>query len=89
MKTIKWVDRGRDPQSVPDPRYPFGVGVDVSFGATKTCEVQLPYPAARIRCGSYTVICEDCGQRVLLTTTGRADDPRAVKMACKPKSQPH
>jgi hypothetical protein len=81
--TIKWIDSGRWPQVTPDPNYPHGIDLDGSNGADKSCDVKLPYPAKRI--GVYTVECKMCGICVLVTTAGRPDDPRSIKMACKLK----
>jgi hypothetical protein len=79
---ITWHDSGREPQCAPGPRYPEGIHVDVSGGALRTCTTELPYPARR--CGYYTVQCRTCGLKAAITTAGRPDDPRAVKVACKP-----
>ncbi len=78
--TIQWLDGGREPQCAPDPRFPEGRDLDVSAGAAKTCETALPYPAKR--CGAYLVVCRRCAYRVGVTTAGRPDDPRSVKIAC-------
>jgi hypothetical protein len=78
---IEWIDRGREPQCAPDPEYPNGKDVDGSEGAPKTCFTELPYPAKR--CGLYIVECETCGVRWGVTTAGRPDDPRSVKIACR------
>jgi hypothetical protein len=78
---IKWLDAGREPKVKPNPAYPSGIDIDLSGGAVKNCYTALPYPAKRI--GSYIVECERCGLRVVLTTAGRPDDPRSVKVACK------
>lgn len=80
MKT-SWHDAGREPQETPDARYPLGIDLDVSAGAAVTCTERLPYPARR--CGLYLVSCETCGQTALITTAGRIDDPRSIKIACK------
>lgn len=77
---IDWIDRGREPQCAPNPAYPDGKDLDCSFGEAKTCFTELPYPAQR--CGIYVVECEKCGMRVAITTAGRPDDPRSVKIAC-------
>ena len=71
----------RKPKVAPNPAYPDGIDIDLSQGATKTCQVALPYPAKRI--GYYVVVCEVCELRVGLTTAGRPDDPRSVRLACK------
>lgn len=78
--TVTWIDGHRDPQNRPDPRYPDGIDIDGSQGAT-SCSTPLPYPAKR--CGHYLVQCFDCGQRVVVTTAGRKDDPRSLKIACR------
>ncbi len=80
---IEWVDRGREPQCAPDPAFPKGKDMDVSGGAAQTCFTELPCPAPR--CGLYVVKCEKCGLSVALTTAGRPDDPRSVKLACQMK----
>jgi hypothetical protein len=78
---IRWLDRGREPQCAPNPDYPKGKDIDASDGAAQTCYTELPYPAPR--CGAYIVECEKCGIRVGITTAGRPDDPRSVKIACR------
>lgn len=76
---IKWLDSGREPQCPPDPGFPDGVVV--RSGAKKFCRVELPYPARR--CGFYWVQCTICHASMLLTTTGRPDDPKTVELPCK------
>jgi hypothetical protein len=76
---IKWHDSGREPQCEPDPDYPSGKDVDGSFGLP-SCETPLPYPARR--CGHYVVRCRLCGYSVAITTAGRPDDPRSLRMPC-------
>ena len=78
---VEWIDKGREPKCAPDPEYPNGKDLDVSFGAERTCSTELPCPAKR--CGLYIVRCEVCGYSVSITTAGRPDDPRSVKMACQ------
>ncbi len=78
--TVTWLDAKREPRVAPNPLYPKGKDVDVSAGAARSCSTPLPYPAPR--CGVYMIECEDCGLRVGVTTAGRADDPRSVKIAC-------
>lgn len=77
---VEWIDRCREPRCAPNPSYPNGIDVDSSFGAPATCSTDLPYPAKR--CGLYVVTCEGCGIRVAVTTAGRPDDPRSLKVAC-------
>lgn len=80
--TVEWIDAGRDPQCEPNPAYPNGKDLDVSNGAAKTCSTQLPYPARR--CGHYVVNCTACRMTVAVTTAGRTDDPRSIRLACRP-----
>lgn len=77
----EWHDLGREPKCTPDPNYPDGKDVDVSFGAPATCETTLEHPTPR--CGLYIVRCDVCGYSIALTTAGRPDDPRFLKVACK------
>jgi hypothetical protein len=79
--TISWIDFAREPKQLPDPRYPTGIDLDLSKGASQTCNTTLPYPAKRV--GAYSIKCEKCGLTTMVTTAGRADDPRSIKLACK------
>jgi hypothetical protein len=78
---VTWLDAGRDPKCPPDPRFRHGIDIDLSQGAVATCWTHLPYPAKR--CGSYVIECTTCRQRTMVTTAGRVDDPRSVKLGCK------
>lgn len=78
---VEWIDKGQEPKCAPDPNFPLGKDFDVSAGAEHTCSAQLPWPAKR--CGWYYVECPICGTNALITTAGRPDDPRSVKVACK------
>ena len=82
---VTWIDGHREPTQPPWPEYPLGKDVDGSMGAKDTCKVALPYPAKR--CGHYEVRCRACGASVGVTTAGRIDDPRSVKMACRPGAE--
>lgn len=75
-----WMDGGREPRAAPDRHYPNGVDVDLSVGATRTCSTLLPYPAKRV--GMYAIECAACGLTVAVSTAGRPDDPRSIKVAC-------
>lgn len=79
--TVEWIDAGREPQCAPDPRFPNGVDIDVSKPGELTCQTALPYPA--LRCGQFLVSCSKCGFNALVTTAGRPDDPRSIKIPCK------
>ncbi len=79
--TVEWIDGHREPQCKPNPNYPNGIDLDVSMGANKTCSIELPYPAKR--CGYFMVRCKACDQTIAVTTAGRPDDPRSIKLACR------
>lgn len=78
---VKWIDRGREPTQEPDPDYPSGKDVDLSQGSRLACYSKLPYPAQR--CGYFVVECNVCHYKAIITTAGRSDDPRSVKLPCK------
>lgn len=77
---VVWIDGGRSPTQSPDPAYPNGIDLDMSRGRSNYCELALAYPTPR--CGQYIIQCRKCGIKVAITTAGRADDPRSVKLAC-------
>lgn len=78
---IKWIDGGREPQCVPDLRFPNGVDIILCPPTEPHCTVSLPYPAKR--CGSYYVECRKCGTNLIVTTAGRIDDPRSITIPCQ------
>lgn len=86
MTSLKshWIDRRREPTQASDPKYPNGIDVDLSRRkSVATCQIDLkPYPAPR--CGYHQVHCMRCGYTAIVTTSGRPDDPRSVKVPCKP-----
>jgi len=45
------------------------------------CKTSLPYPAKRV--GYYVVTCAKCHMKTIITTAGRPDDPKSVRLACK------
>lgn len=83
--SVKWIDHGREPQCKPNPAHPSGIDIDMSEGQAATCETALPYPAKR--CGVFMVHCDVCGLSAVITTAGRPDDPRSVKVGCSPKPE--
>jgi hypothetical protein len=86
MHKVSWVDGGAWPKNPPNPKYPDGVDLDMSKGSDeRTCFVALPYPAKRI--GYYAIECEVCGLITAVSTAGRPDDPRSVKLRCKRRLQ--
>jgi hypothetical protein len=80
---VRWIDHRREPQNQPDPRYPNGVDLDITNGTGPNCATPLPYPAKR--CGLYVVECKACGANALVTTAGRPDDPRSLRISCRPR----
>jgi hypothetical protein len=81
VMTVTWLDAGREPREKADPRYPDGIDLDISAGASMRCVTALPYPARG--CGSWLVVCDTCELQIVVTAAGRRDDPRSVRMACK------
>lgn len=79
--TVTWEDHGREPTCKPDPRYPDGIDLSVCSPGEPSCTVPLPYPAKR--CGVFFVRCTLCDFSVGLTTAGRPDDPRSIKIPCR------
>lgn len=94
---VEWVDGETEPLMPPDPRYPAGIDldettherIDMQSGAVippdpdrKSCFTFLrPYPAPR--CGAFIVKCDVCGLLAVVTTAGRSDDPRSLRVPCK------
>lgn len=78
---VEFVSHHRKPQVAPDPRYPNGIDIDLTDGAKIACLADLPYPAEC--CGVLMVRCKNCGYSVAITTAGRPDDPRTVKLPCQ------
>jgi hypothetical protein len=84
---VKWVDYKQEPRCAPDPNYPNGVDLDISGGLKPSCSTDLPYPARR--CGHFRIECLKCKQVIAVTTAGRRDDPRSIKMACLTRTVLH
>ena len=82
--SVEWIDRHREPRCAPNPAYPSGKDVDASVAGKPSCRVDLPYPAKR--CGYFAVKCGTCGLSIIITTAGRADDPRSLTVACKARA---
>lgn len=76
---VKWFDGGQEPAQQSDPAFPRGVDYDISEGA-QSCVTGLPYPAKRI--GQFLIVCRVCNFRMILSTAGRPDDPRSIRVAC-------
>lgn len=78
---VTWLDRGFEPTQRPDPNFPDGIDLNATRGGEASCQTALPYPAKR--CGYFLVDCSLCGLECVITTAGRPDDPRSVKLACR------
>lgn len=78
---IQFQSEGRQARNPPNPAYPNGLHADISDGASKTCTIDLTYPAECV--GTWIAECEACHKRIAITAAGRTDDPRTVKVACK------
>jgi hypothetical protein len=86
---VHWVDRGYGPKSPPNPEYPKGIDHDLTGGGgaiVKSCRTELPYPAKR--CGYYVITCGRCHMKTIITTAGRPDDPKSVRLPCKARAEP-
>lgn len=79
---VDWVDQHRETDRPADPNYPDGCAIDVAMDAPHACRLELPCPAAR--CGLWVVTCRACGFAITLATTGRSDDPRSLRVPCRP-----
>jgi hypothetical protein len=77
---IDFVSHHRKAKNPPNPKYPEGVNLDLTKGAKVACFADLPYPAEC--CGILVVRCKKCGANAVITTAGRRDDPRSVKLGC-------
>ena len=78
---VEWVDHKKKSTTPAHARYLDGIDVNASGGAAATCKIDLPYPAKGL--GLYRIVCLDCGFTIAVTTAGRADDPRSVRIPCK------
>lgn len=78
--SVTFISHHRKAQVAPNPKYPDGIDVDLTKGAKVACLANLPYPAEC--CGILIVRCKKCSANVAITTAGRIDDPRTVKLAC-------
>lgn len=81
MLKVRWKDHHQEPRHGINPAYPAGRDCDLSYGRKRFCEGKLDYPAKGY--GAWDISCRTCGVNALLTTTGRADDPRSFKLACR------
>lgn len=77
--TIKFIDAECEAQSTPGPHWPEGVALIENPEADNHCATPLDRAP---RCGVWEITCSKCGKLTLLTVYGRADDPRAIAIAC-------
>jgi hypothetical protein len=78
---VQFLDAGRTAQCAPDPAFPEGRRINLASNpVVKTCTRNLPYPAPR--CGTYVVVCKECGYTGAVTVAGRPDDHRMITMPC-------
>jgi hypothetical protein len=80
-KDIQWIDSGREPKGPSNPGFPNGINLNMASRIEPTCFIKLPYPAKRV--GHYLIKCKTCGWSGIVTTAGRPDDPRSIKVPCK------
>lgn len=86
--SVAWRKRARvengvartTPGVAPDPAFPEGVDIDLSEGHPRTCAARLPHYAGLL--GMYEVRCMVCDLSVAITSAGRADDPRLIRVPC-------
>jgi len=78
---LTFLSHDRPPRCAPDPAYPHGRALDLSKGSKESCAVALPYPAEC--CGAWLIVCQMCSQHYVVTTAGRIDDPRSVRLPCE------
>lgn len=83
--SVTFLSHNRKPTCAPNPAYPEGMDLDLTNGAKVACLANLPYPAEC--CGVLIVRCSKCNESVAITTAGRIDDPRTVRLACALSSQ--
>lgn len=80
-----WLQRGDGIARVkPNPDYPDGIDVDASVHGQESCMTPLPYPGVCV--GTHCIECKICGTRVGVTAAGRPDDPRSIRVPCRPVS---
>ena len=84
--SVEWVDSGMEPKCPPNPDYPTGVDIDGIRPGERACKVDLPYPAKRR--GVYVIKCGKCMGVIAVTTAGRPDDPRSVRVPCRTYGSP-
>lgn len=77
---LQFLTKGQKATQQPDPRYPTGMEVDMSYGRTPTCQIKPPYPAVSV--GTFHATCDRCGLTIAFTVAGRVDDPKLVTVAC-------
>ncbi|HQU34713.1 MAG TPA: hypothetical protein PLB88_10380 [Thermoanaerobaculaceae bacterium] len=83
---VRWIDDDRKPRCPSNPAYPDGMDLDARLSAENPdCTIELVHPTPG--CGHYEIQCSICGLRGAVTTAGRPDDPRSVRMTCRPMAR--
>jgi hypothetical protein len=77
--TIEFIDAEHESQSPPDAAWPEGVALIENPEADMHCVTPLQRAP---RCGVWSLTCGKCGKVTVVTVYGRADDPRAIAVAC-------
>lgn len=68
------------PQHPSNPEYPNGVDVDLAGDHLMRCSALLPRMPGKL--GVYEIRCTHCELSLALTSAGRPDDPRLVRVPC-------
>lgn len=68
------------PQRAANPAFPNGSDIDLTDGVGGRCPALLPQFPGKL--GLYEVRCATCGLSVALTSAGRTDDAKAVRVPC-------
>jgi hypothetical protein len=85
---VEWRERHvRSRREAPAPAaspvqdaYPGGIDVDLAMGGGAHCSAVLPQHPGKP--GLYDIRCTRCGLSLALTSGGRSNDPRAVRVPC-------
>lgn len=82
---IQFIKSGRGKAQCPsDPDFPNGKLIDLAL-EKPGCIAKLPWPAQE--CGSWIVLCRKCHLRIMITATGRKDDPHLIILPCKTREK--
>jgi len=79
---VEWIDSGRTAKDKPNPAFPDGRHVGPVGTPMKHCVVPLRRALDK-RIGCHRIVCDRCGQTVLVTAAGRPDDPISCTLICR------